>query len=130
MTVLDSSAAVDYFVQAANGSWVEERLLADPDLHAPHVVDLEVANGLRGLVRRRELADADALEALLDFRELALVRYPHTVLVPRIWELRAHVTTYDAAYVALAEELDATLITTDLRLARTHGHRARIVAPE
>lgn len=130
MIVLDSSAAVDYFVQAANGSWVEERLLADPDLHAPHVVDLEVANGLRGLVRRRELADADALEALLDFRELALVRYPHTVLVPRIWELRAHVTTYDAAYVALAEELDATLITTDLRLARTHGHRARIVAPE
>jgi predicted nucleic acid-binding protein len=86
--VLDSSAAVDYLLDRAEGSWVAGRLLEDPDLHSPHLVDLEVASAL------------------------------------------THVTTYDAAYVAPAEELDATLITTDLGLARSHGHRARIVAPE
>ena len=130
MIVLDSSAAVDYLLDRAEGPWVAERLLEDTDLHSPHLVDLEVASALRGLVRRRELADGEALQALLAFREFAVVRYPHTVLVARIWELRTHVTTYDAAYVALAEELGATLVTTDLRLARAHGHRARIVAPE
>lgn len=130
MIVLDGSAAVDFLAERAEGTWVEARLFEDPDLHSPYLVDLEVANALRGLVHRRELTNVDAERALVDFRELALRRYPHAPLMSRIWDLRTYLTAYDASYIALAEALEATLVTTDLRLARSHGHRARIVAPE
>lgn len=63
------------------------------------------------------------MEALSDLR---LTRYSHTPLVARIWELRNNLTAYDAAYVALAEALDAPLVTTDAKLARASGHRARV----
>ncbi len=65
-------------------------------------------------------------QALQDLRALSIVRYPHDVLLPRIWELRSSLTAYDAAYVALAEVLDAALLTCDGKLARSHGHDARI----
>lgn len=130
MIVLDSSAAVDFLVGRGHGRWVGERLLEDPDLHCPHLVDIEVASALRALVARRVLPAVAAGEALGDFRELAVRRYSHTPLVGRVWDLRTQITAYDASYVALAEVLDAPLLTTDLRLARSHGHHARIVAPE
>jgi predicted nucleic acid-binding protein len=127
--VLDSSAAVDYFVGRVDGEWVQRRLLEDPDLHGPHLLDVEVAHALRSLVSRAELRSSDARRALDDLAELDVRRYPHTLLLDRVWQLRRHVTAFDATYVALAEALDATLVTTDQRLARTHGHRARIVVP-
>ncbi|MBF8299012.1 MAG: PilT protein domain protein, partial [Dehalococcoidia bacterium] len=64
--------------------------------------------------------------ALADFISMAIQRYPHTPLLPRVWELKANVTAYDAAYIALAEDLGATLLTRDGRLARATGHRASI----
>lgn len=130
MIVLDSSAAVDYVAGRDFGRWVEQRLLDDPDLHAPHLLDVEVANALRWLVAGRKVSAGAARRALDDILELRMRRYPHAELLDRMWELRTHITPYDASYVALAEALGATLITTDTRLARSHGHRARIVAPE
>jgi predicted nucleic acid-binding protein len=127
--VLDSSAAVDFLSGRADRDWVEAQIEDDPDVHSPHLLDVEVTNALRGMVRRGELRATEARGAIDDLYDLDVVRYPHVDLLDRIWELRANVTAYDAAYLALAELLDATLVTTDARLARVHGHRARVVAP-
>jgi predicted nucleic acid-binding protein len=76
-----------------------------------------------------EVSVPRANTAFNDFADLALVRYPATEFLPRIWALRSTLTPYDAAYVALSEALEAKLVTTDARLARSHGHRAEIVSP-
>lgn len=99
---------------------------AHESLHVPHLFEVEVLHAISGLaVSARVSADQGiwAVEALSDLR---LTRYSHAPLVARIWELRRNLTAYDAAYVALAEALDAPLITTDGRLARAPGHRARV----
>lgn len=129
MIVLDSSAAVDLLAGRADRDWVEALIAGDPDVHSPHLLDVEVANALRSMVGRGELRATEARGAIDDLYDLDVARYPHIELLDRMWELRAHITAYDAAYVALAEAIDATLVTTDARLARSHGHRARIVAP-
>jgi predicted nucleic acid-binding protein len=128
--VLDGSATIDLLVDPDRGAWVREQFGEDPDLHAPHLLDVEVTSGLRALVRRATVSPSEARRALDDFAALPLGRHPHTLLLPRIWQLRGSLSAYDGTYVALAEGLDAPLVTTDLRLARSHGHRARIVAPE
>jgi len=69
-------------------------------------------------------------KTLLDIlTQFPLTRYPHLQLLDRIWQLRSHVSAQDASYIALAEALDAPLVTTDLRLSRAHGLRIAIVAP-
>lgn len=95
-------------------------------LHAPHVLDLEVAQVLRRYALAGELEVGRGREALEDLADLPLYRYPHDVLLPRIWELRRNVTAYDAAYIALAESLGAPLVTRDTALASPRIHRARI----
>jgi predicted nucleic acid-binding protein len=127
--VLDSSAAVDYLAGTAAADWVTETLLANPEIHAPHLLDIEVLGSLRKLVLTRRLSAVRAAEAVDDFRLLAVKRYPHVPLVERVWELRETVTASDAAFVALAEALDAPLVTTDLRLARAPGLRAQLLTP-
>lgn len=129
MIVLDSSATVEYVALREHGGWVETVIEDDPDVYSPHLLDVEVTSALRKLVSRGELRGADARRALGELAELDIARYPHVGLLGRIWALRSALTPYDAAYVALAELLDATLVTTDMRLARSHGHRARILAP-
>ena len=129
MIVLDSSAAVDYVAGLERGQWVEEQLLADRVVQAPHLLDAEIAGALRKLWLRGQISDDHAHDAFATFARLSIRRYPHVRLLERVWELRRSVTAADAMYVALAEALDAPLVTTDLRLARSHGHRARIVAP-
>jgi predicted nucleic acid-binding protein len=94
--------------------------------HSPSLVDLEVASVLRRLVRLGVVDARRGGEAIVDLADFALVRFPHTPLLGRIWELRDRLTAYDAAYVALAEELNAPLLTLDTRLARAGGHRAKI----
>jgi predicted nucleic acid-binding protein len=127
--VLDSSAAVDYLAGTAASEWVAETLLADPEIHAPHVLDIEVLGSLRKLVVMGRLSAVRASEAVEDFRFLSVRRYPHVPLLERVWELRETVTASDAAFVALAEALDAPLVTTDLRLARAPGLRAQLLTP-
>jgi predicted nucleic acid-binding protein len=89
---------------------------------------VEVTQGLRRLVRAGEVSPPRAAEAIADLADLDLHRHPHLDLLTRVWELRENVTAYDAVYVALAEALDATLVTCDRPLARTGMHRATIEA--
>ena len=127
MIVLDASALVELLLSTAAGKAVKARL-ADPGLalHTPHMADLEVAQVLRRRVRERELEAAEAALALADLRSLDLHRHAHDFLLDRIWALRFNLSAYDAAYVALAESLEAPLLTCDGRLARAPGPRARI----
>lgn len=127
MIVLDASAALEFLLVTDKGGRVAERI-APPDetLHAPHLIDLEVAQVLRRYVARRQLDASRAGQALDDLRDLDLNRYPHDVLLGRIWELRHNVSAYDAAYLALAELLGAPLLTSDARLREIPDSRARI----
>ena len=127
MIVLDASAAVDWLLQTSAGRQIEKRIFSrNQSLHAPHLLDLEVGQVLRRLVREDAIPAQRAEEAIRDLLDLRVTRYPHFLLLPRIWQLRDNFSTYDAAYVVLAEELDATLITRDARLASAPGHRARV----
>jgi predicted nucleic acid-binding protein len=129
--VLDASAATDFLLpREPQREWVEQLILRSGEtLHAPHLIDLEVTNAIRRWVARREIPERRARMALVNLEALSLVRYPHRQLLERIWQLRNVITVYDAAYVALAEALDAPLVTTDQALARTTGHRAHVLAP-
>jgi predicted nucleic acid-binding protein len=95
-------------------------------LHAPHLLDLEVAQVLRRLSAEGTLTTQRADEAIRDLLDLRLTRYAHSILLPRIWQHRHNLSAYDAAYVALAETLGATLITRDACLASAPGHSAMI----
>ena len=125
MIVLDASAAVDWLLQTSSGERIENRIYSrNETLHAPHLLDLEVTQVLRRLVLQKIVSSSRAGEAVGDLLDLRINRYPHVVLLPRIWQLRHNFSAYDAAYLALAEELDAVLITRDGGLASRSGHRA------
>jgi predicted nucleic acid-binding protein len=127
MIVVDASALIEVLLSRSDGQAARARLL-DPSqtLHAPHLIDVEVTQVVRRYAASGVIDDARGREALTDLADFPLRRYPHDWLLPRIWELRNNLTAYDATYVALAEALDAPLITRDQRLARAPGHRARI----
>jgi predicted nucleic acid-binding protein len=125
--VLDASAAVDWLLQTAAAQHIESRIFSrNQSLHAPELLDLEVAQVLRRLVREHALSASRAEAAIEDLLDLRITRYPHSVLLPRIWQLRHNLSAYDAAYVVLAEKLGATLLTRDARLASAASHAATI----
>jgi predicted nucleic acid-binding protein len=125
--VLDASAAVDWLLQTSAGRQIEKRIFSrNESLHAPHLLDLEVGQVLRRLVREGTVSAQRAEEAIQDLLDLRVTRYPHFVLLPRIWQLRHNLSAYDAAYVVLAEEIGATFITRDARLGSAPGHKARV----
>ena len=126
MIVLDASAVVDLLVAAAPDAELAGRVLADGDLHAPHLVDVEVAQALRRLAAGGSLSADRATDALRDAALLPIVRYPHLALVERAWELRHTLGIYDGVYVALAEMLEVPLVTCDGRIARAPGHSATV----
>ena len=95
-------------------------------IHAPHLVDIEVTQALRRLHRAGVIEHAVAVGARTALLDIVSHRYPHDVLLERIWELRANLTAYDAAYVALAEMLDLPLLTSDAGLAAAPGLRCRV----
>jgi predicted nucleic acid-binding protein len=129
LIVLDSSAAVDFVARLEPGEWVEATIGGELAVHAPHVLDVEVLGALRKLALTGTISDAEAAAAVAAFSSLRVRRYAHTPLVPRMWELRHVVTAADAAFVALAEFLEARLVTTDGQLARAPGLGVEILSP-
>lgn len=127
MIVLDASVLVELLLNTADGRRLVTRITPpELTLHAPHLVDLEVAQVLRRYVQQGSLSRERGRLAVEHLSQLPMTRYGHRELMPRIWALRHNLTAYDAAYVVLAEALGATLITGDRRLARSAGHRADI----
>jgi predicted nucleic acid-binding protein len=126
MIVIDASTVLDLLLNTDDAAAIADRVLVPGEtLHAPHLLDLEVAQVLRRYAIAGALTDERGRQALDDLGNLPLDRYPHAVFLERIWELRHNLTAYDAAYVALAETLNATLVTRDAALA-TARHRARV----
>jgi predicted nucleic acid-binding protein len=125
--VVDASALLEVLLRTPAAKAVEDRLFGPGQmLHAPHLLDVEIAQVIRRYAAKGEIESERGRAALADLADFPLLRYPHDFLLPRIWDLRNNLTAYDAAYVALAEALDMPLLTRDRRLAATAGHRARI----
>jgi predicted nucleic acid-binding protein len=126
MIVLETSAMVEFLVGA---DVVAERVraaAAGEELAAPHVVDLECASTLRGLVHGQKLPADEAERALELLSGINLKRYGHVPLLARIWQLRQNAWPYGAAYVALAESLDADLVTVDGKFEKIPGIRCPV----
>jgi predicted nucleic acid-binding protein len=127
MIVLDASAAIDWLLQTSAGQHIDKRIYShNESLHAPHLLDLEVTQVLRRLASQGVISAHRADEAIRDLLDLRITRYPHQLLLRRIWQLRHNFSAYDAAYVVLAEKLRAALITRDARLASASGHAAPV----
>ena len=127
MIVADASIVVSALLSTSGaGARARERLRQDPDLHVPHLLDLEVTAALRRRVRLGQTDIEVATQVLGELTDLAAIRWDHEPLLRRVWELRENITPYDAVYVVLAELLDAPLVTSDARLSRTPGLRCTV----
>jgi predicted nucleic acid-binding protein len=127
MIVVDASAVLEALLRTPAARAVEKRLFEPSQtLHAPHLLDIEVAQVVRRYAANGEIDAERGRMALADLADLPLQRYPHDFLLPRVWDLRNNLTAYDAIYVALAEVLDAPLLTRDKHLATSPVHHARI----
>ena len=127
MIVIDASALVETLLRTPAAEAIETRLFgARETLHAPDLLDIEVTQVIRRYAAIGKVDEARGRAALADLGDFPLRRYPHGILLPRVWELRNNLTAYDAVYVALAEILDAPLLTRDRHLAAVSGHDARI----
>ena len=127
MIVVDASAVAEMLLRTELGTRVERRLYRDDDAwHAPHLLDVEILSALRRLVRAREVKAERAEEAIEDLALLRIIRHGHVDLAARAWELRENVTAYHAVYLALAESLDAAVVTCDRPFGDAPGHSARI----
>ena len=126
MIVLDASAVLELLLDSPKGQRVRARISEEATLHAPHLLDLEVAQALRRYERTGHIGPERARGALQDLSEMPVERYPHNALLPRICALRRNATAYDAAYLALAEALEAPLLTADRGMASVRGHSVRV----
>jgi predicted nucleic acid-binding protein len=119
MIVIDASALLEVLLRTPSAQAVETRVFEEPrqTLHAPHLIDVEVAQVLRRYAAMGEIDDQRGTEALADLADFPIRRYPHDFLLTRVWTLRNNFTAYDAVYVALAEALSARLLTRDQGLA-------------
>ena len=127
MVVVDASAVLEVLLQTERALSIEALIFSPAEtLHAPHLLDLEVAQVIRRYCASGEMIPARGYEALIDFSDLPIHRYAHDIFIPRIWELRHNLSAYDAAYIVLAETLAAPLLTCDAKLASAPGHTATI----
>lgn len=117
MIVVDASAALAALLNAG----AARRALGSEQLHVPHLIDAEVASGLRRQVASARIDPDSGWSALDAWRHLGMVRYPVFGILDRVWQLRENLSAYDATYVALAEQLGCALLTADQRLARAPG---------
>ncbi len=126
MIVADASAVVEALLGTSAGRAVTQQLFeAGETVHAPHLIDLEVAHVIRRYVAIGDIDEARGRAAIRNMVDIQIRRYPHDVLLHRVWELRGNLSAYDAVYVALAETLDAPLLTRDRRLADAARRFAR-----
>ncbi len=127
MIVVDASAVIEILLRTEAASLIEHHIFSPGEtLHAPHLLDLEVAQVLRRYCASGEMDPGRGQEAVADLADFPITRYPHDLFLPRIWSLRHNMTAYDAVYVALSEILSAPLLTRDARLASSPGHTAII----
>ncbi len=127
MIVVDASAILELLLQTDLGTRVERRIYRKvEDLHAPHLLDVEVLSALRRLVRSGQVTAERAEEAIEDLALVRIVRHGHVDLATRVWQLRENFTACDAVYLALAESLDATMVTCDRPLGAAGRHSARV----
>jgi predicted nucleic acid-binding protein len=120
--VLDASAALSGLLNVGRA----REALAAEQLHAPHLIDSEIASGLRRHVAASDISANDGWAALNAWRRLGIRRYAMPGLLDRVWELRDNLSAYDAGYVALAEALDCALVTADARISRAPGIRCSV----
>jgi predicted nucleic acid-binding protein len=114
--VVDTSAVLAVLAGRTPDGALVQRLTDDGDLHAPHLIDIEILQALRGLVRGGKLSLDRADDVRTDVADLTITRYGHEPLADRVWALRDNLTAYDAVFVALSEALEVPLITCDARL--------------
>jgi len=127
MIVVDASAVVEALLRREDAVALEERIFAPGEtLHPPFLMEVEVAQVVRRYVARREITTEQGETIMQNLIDFPVQLYPHRELLQRIWDLRHNLTAYDAAYVALAELLDAPLLTRDRRLAAAPGHSALV----
>ena len=129
MIVADASAIIELLMGGSRGQ-VVERTLEGWDIHVPAHLDVEVAQVTRRLALSAVITPARGRAMLELLAEAPLRRVPLAPLLPRVWALRKNLTSYDAAYVALAEALPAPLLTFDLKIQAAPGHQANVVVPE
>ncbi|WP_161606109.1 type II toxin-antitoxin system VapC family toxin [Microlunatus speluncae] len=128
MLVIDASAFVDLTLGTATEAMVAQ-VAADGDWHAPEHLTVEVASAFRGLWRGGVLDDAAFSAAVVRLTTARITGCPVRLLLSRIVELAPNLSAYDAAYVALAERLEAPLVTADRRLASLSSARCRFITP-
>lgn len=126
MLVVDASCLVEVLTGTTRGEKIRARLVDDPDQAAPHLIDVEVFGVIRSEYQRGRIDHTAAAQAVAELATWPGDRYAHRLLLDRAWQLRHTVRGWDAMYVALAEALDAPLLTIDRRLAAATGPRCRI----
>jgi predicted nucleic acid-binding protein len=123
--VVDSSFVVD-LLAGVPGAAASASRFGSVQFHAPHLIDLEFVSALRNSIFDSKISNLEAVQMLGRFSSLSIICHPHRLFLSRIWQLRDNISAYDAAYVALAEFLQAPLLTRDRKLSRTPHHAARI----
>jgi len=127
LIVIDASALLEILLRTERADRLMERTFSGSEqMHAPQLLDIEITQVLRRLVRQKEITAARGEQALQDLSDVLIERHQQQALIRRIWQLRDSLSAYDGAYVALAEALAAPLLTCDSKLAGAHGHRATI----
>jgi predicted nucleic acid-binding protein len=124
--VLDASAAFEFLLQTRKGELISEQLSRVTEVHAPHLLDIELASTLRRCFTLGTLTAERAREVLDDLRVMRVQRYWHVPLLARIWDFRNDFSAYDACYLALAEALDATLLTCDKAMSSVRLRHGQI----
>lgn len=123
--VLDACALAE-FLGSQNCDPALYKRIRTGVIFAPAIIDLETLNTIHKWVRRGSMTVETADGFAENVRDIPIARSGHQPLLPRIWQLRHSITTYDAAYVALAEELDIPLVTCDAKLGGANSHHAKI----
>jgi predicted nucleic acid-binding protein len=126
LLVTDAGAWVRALLDEESGDSLRTRLRGEPYVDAPALIDLEFLSAVRGLLAQRRITTPAADASIERFLNAPINRYSHVPLARRVWQLRASLTPYDGAYVALAEKLGSVLLTVDRRLARAPMIRCEV----